>query len=68
MRGFWLSHLLASAGPEEVRAIVSEVLSAMVDGTLAIPPGGKHFPLSEVQAAVAEATKDARGGKAFLEG
>lgn len=68
VRGFWLSDFLAETPAKERATVVREVFEGMLEGTLAIPPGGKHFSLEDVQEAIAEATKPGRGGKAFLRG
>lgn len=68
MRGFWLSDFLADTPVEERATVVREVFEAMLEGTLAIPPGGKHFTFEDVEEAIVEATKPGRGGKAFLKG
>ena len=45
--------------------VCSEILRLMADGVVS-PYAGKTFALADVQAAIGEAAKPARGGKVFL--
>lgn len=67
LTGFWLPQWLATLSQEKVHAIAQEVLQLLKEGKLT-PYSGKTFALEDAKAAIAHATKDARGGKVFLKG
>jgi trans-2-enoyl-CoA reductase len=65
IKGWWLAHYMKNKSSEEKKAIGKELLDLMQQGLLK-PFIGKKFPLDQVKEAIAEATKDARGGKVLL--
>ena len=67
VRGFWLVTWVGAMTPEDREEALAAVMGYLADGTLS-PYHGKRFPLSQVREAIAEATRDARGGKVLLEG
>lgn len=64
-RGFWVMPYLAKLSEEQRQKAYAEVLELIGDRVIT-PYTGKVFPLVEFWDAIAEATKPARGGKAFL--
>ena len=65
IKGWWLAPYMGGKTVAERDVVCSEILRLMADGVVA-PYAGKTFPLADVQAAIGEATKPARGGKVFL--
>jgi len=65
LKGWWLVSYMGGKTVEEKDAICSEILRMMAEGVVK-PYAGKVFGLADVQAAIGEATKAARGGKVFL--
>jgi trans-2-enoyl-CoA reductase len=65
VKGWWLVNYMGGKTVAETAAVCQEILKLMTDKVVT-PYSGTVFGLSEVRAAVAEATKAARGGKVFL--
>ncbi|KAK9909308.1 hypothetical protein WJX75_000309 [Coccomyxa subellipsoidea] len=64
--GFWLTKWLAQLGDAKTEKL-SELMDLLAQGVI-VPFSGKKFPLEQVNEAIAESFKEARGGKVFLEG
>ena len=65
IKGWWLAPYMGGKTVAERDVVCSEILRLMADGVVA-PYAGKTFALADVQAAIGEAAKPARGGKVFL--
>jgi hypothetical protein len=67
-QGFWLSPYVKHMTAGE-KATVIETVMGLIEQKVIQPGGfvGKLFPLTQIAEAIAESTKDARGGKVFLD-
>jgi mitochondrial enoyl-[acyl-carrier protein] reductase / trans-2-enoyl-CoA reductase len=65
VKGWWLAPYMGGKTVAEKDVVCAEILRLMTDGVVT-PYAGKKFDLADVQAAIGEATKSARGGKVFL--
>ena len=63
--GWWLAEYFPKKSVEEKERVCAELLE-MMRGGVVTPLCGTVYPLGEVVEAIAEATKEARGGKVFL--
>ena len=65
VKGWWLVNYMGGKTVAQKDEVCAEILKLMSDGVVT-PYSGKVFQLADVQAAIGEATKAARGGKVFL--
>lgn len=63
--GFWLAKIMPALGYERIAAMYRELAGYVIDGIIDIPVEAT-YPLTEIQAALAHAKREARGGKVVL--
>ncbi len=65
LTGFWLAKMMRRMSRAELDALYGGLMARVADGSLAVEVEAT-YPLEEVQAAVAHAGREARGGKVLL--
>lgn len=65
VKGFWLSKIAPTLGPEKLMGMIGEVIQRVSPGELTLPVSDV-FPLSDISRAVAAAAEPGRSGKVLL--
>lgn len=65
VKGFWLSKIAPTLGPEKLMGMIGEIIQRVSSGELTLPVSDV-FPLSDVSRAVAAAAEPGRLGKVLL--
>lgn len=65
VKGFWLSKLMQTTPPQEIGAMIGELLGLVASGTVKLQVGGT-FDLADVAKAATAATEAGRTGKILL--
>ena len=67
IRGFWISQWFRSKTPQEISAVLSELMELMANGHLT-PPVEAEYDLADFRSAIEHTVRQGRSGKVLLTG